>query len=89
MNGQISPNLKPFSWQINCLFVGLFEDFENSVNKIFEILGLLENISLDMRPVNAKNIKVIEDIHNKPDIKNKLYPLVCHDLELYKSFLHA
>ena len=69
--------------------VGLFEEFENSVNKIFEILGLSENISLDMRPVNAKNKKIIQDIHNKPKIKKLLYPLVCHDLELYKTFLHT
>ena len=52
--------------------VGLFEEFENSVNKIFEILGLSENISLDMRPVNAKNKKIIQDIHNKPKIKKLL-----------------
>ena len=69
-------------------YVGLFEEFENSVNQILEILDLDENISLDMKPINSKNKKAIADIHNRPEIKNILYPLVFHDLELYKTFLH-
>ena len=68
-------------------FVGLFEDFENSVKGILKTLGTYENITLEMEPINSKNKKVILDIYNKPKIKKILYPLVCHDLELYKTFL--
>ena len=70
-------------------YVGLFEEFENSVNQILEILDQDENISLDMKPINSENKKAIQDIHAKPEIKSILYPLVCNDLELYKAFLHA
>ena len=70
-------------------YIGLFEEFENSINQILKILDQDENISLNMKPINSENKKAIQDIHNKPDIKNILYPLVCHDLELYKSFFHA
>lgn len=70
-------------------YVGLFEEFENSVSAILKIIDSKENFSLDMKPVNSENKKVIQDIHNKPDIKNTLYPLVCHDLELYETFLKS
>lgn len=70
-------------------YVGLFEEFENSVNQILEILDQDENISLDMKPINSENKKVINDIHNKSELKKVLYPLVCHDLALYKKFMNV
>lgn len=68
-------------------YVGIFEDFENSVWEILRVLDLKENISLDSELVNSANRKVINDIHDKPELKKILYPLVCYDSALYKKFI--
>ncbi len=73
----------------NLSYVGIFEDFENSVREILKIFNANENILLEMQPVNLENRKVIYDIHAKPKLKKILYPLVCHDLVLYETFFNA
>ena len=66
-------------------YVGLFEEFENSIIEILKKLDVSVDFSFNMKRVNSKNNKVIQNINDKPEIKKILSPLVCYDLELYEK----
>ncbi len=66
-------------------YVGLFETFENSIIEILIKLEVSADFSFDMKRVNTKNNKVIQNINDKPEIKKILSPLVCYDLKLYEK----
>lgn len=66
-------------------YVGLFEEFENSIIEILKKLDVSVDFSFNMKRVNSKNNKVIQNINDKPKIKKILSPLVCYDLELYEK----
>ena len=69
----------------NIFYCGVFENFERSVKELYIKFGInFDKVSLKSK-INNQTHKIINNIHNKPELKKILYPLVEKDLILYEK----
>ena len=66
-------------------FIGIFENFENSVEQLFFKFDLSAKDMEFSTKINSKNIKIVQDIHKQMKLKELLHPLVERDLRLYEA----
>lgn len=66
-------------------FIGIFENFENSVRQLFFQFDLNTKDLEFSTKINSHNRKIVQGIHQKQKLKELLHPLVERDLRIYEA----